>query len=281
MLRATHGCRFSEGRAVSISSDLYILQSVIAISRQKNIDWAVSEALRYFLERRTLLAALILYDIVCQYNVYFKERIKRHETKALFLPPSACQILYGIGLFHVHGHQATCFPRFAPSYIPGAGMLDGETIETLWSLLKGMIGSTRGMSTSHRKEVLDDHMNDVNWEKTTRVGELISVSAWTVITLTANSPTVRATINRYNAAVTGVQNSVAEFRSLCESTPDNLIEDWTKLEKKAQKARRAVHDAPSSEDKNALLARLQIYDVTPRNCTSSILFVPYQRILTP
>ena len=79
------------------------------------------------------------------------------------------------------------------------------------------------MSTSHRKEVLDDHMNDVNWEKTTRVGELISVSAWTVITLTANSPTVRATINRYNAAVTGVQNSVAEFRSLCESTPDNLI----------------------------------------------------------
>ena len=73
---------------------------------------------------------------------------------------------------------------------------------------------------------------------------------------------------------------VAEFRSLCESTPDNLIEDWTKLEKKAQKARRAVHDAPSSEDKNALLARLQIYDVTPRNCTSSILFVPYQWILT-
>ena len=161
------------------------------------------------------------------------------------------------------------------------GMLDGETIETLWSLLKGMIGSTRGMSTSHRKEVLDDHMNDVNWEKTTRVGELMSVIGFAVITLTGNSPTVRATINRYNAAVTGVQNSVAEFRSLCESTPDNLIQDWTKLEKKAQKARRAVHDAPSSEDKNALLARLQIYDVTPRNCTSSILFLKYHWILTP
>ncbi len=148
--------------------------------RQRNIDWAISEALRHYMEKRDLRTALLLYDIVCKYHVYLRERIKKHGTGALYLPDEAVQLLYGIGLFHVHGHRESCFARFAPVYIPGAGMLDGELIETLWALLKGMIGTTRGMTTSHRKEVLDDHMNDINWVKTTRQGASILSESYIV-----------------------------------------------------------------------------------------------------
>ncbi|EDQ99471.1 uncharacterized protein LACBIDRAFT_316413 [Laccaria bicolor S238N-H82] len=27
-------------------------------------------------------------------------------------------LVAGISLFHVHGHQEICFPRFAPTFIP-------------------------------------------------------------------------------------------------------------------------------------------------------------------
>ncbi len=150
--------------------EIIVSSEGINVIRQRNIDWAISEALRHYIKKRDLRSAMILYDIACQYHVHLKERFLGQRAGSLYLPDSDVQILYGIGLFHVHGHRPSCFPEFAPTYIRGAGMLDGELIETLWSLLKGMIRSTRGMATSHRKEVLDDHMNDINWNKTTRQG---------------------------------------------------------------------------------------------------------------
>ena len=131
------------------------------------MDYALWSNLRF-----TLVLYLVLsYDIMCQYHVYLRERVKRHKTQSLYFPDKTFPILYGIGLFHVHGHIPQCFPRFAPTFTRGAGMLDGELIETLWATLRGMIASTRSMATSHRKEVLDDHMYDVNWAKTTNIGE--------------------------------------------------------------------------------------------------------------
>jgi hypothetical protein len=54
----------------------------------------------------------------------------------------------------------------------GSGHVDGEILETLWSQLNLISGSTRGMSTSHRQEVLDDHMNDSNWKKLVKIGKV-------------------------------------------------------------------------------------------------------------
>ncbi|KAF8271906.1 hypothetical protein EI94DRAFT_1770207 [Lactarius quietus] len=45
--------------------------------------------------------ALVMYDIMCQYRVNFQDRT-------------------GIGLFHIHGHQDSCLPRYSPSCIPRA-----------------------------------------------------------------------------------------------------------------------------------------------------------------
>ncbi|KAH9941379.1 hypothetical protein B0H21DRAFT_780214 [Amylocystis lapponica] len=73
---------------------------------------------------------ILLYDINCQYRVHLRQRFT--ESPYLHMP-CRLEIVQGIGLFHVHGHQDTCFMRYSPTFIPGAGLVDGAILETLWS----------------------------------------------------------------------------------------------------------------------------------------------------
>ncbi|KIK74153.1 hypothetical protein PAXRUDRAFT_176543, partial [Paxillus rubicundulus Ve08.2h10] len=97
--------------------------------------------------------------------------------------PMEMEIVPGIGIWHpggisilthVHGHQPQCFSRYAPLYIEGAGWIDGEVIETLWSILNVVSASTRGMSSPHRQELLDFQMNDSNFMKIIHMGRHLS-----------------------------------------------------------------------------------------------------------
>lgn len=114
---------------------------------------------------------LWLYDINCQYHKYLTDRLRETETLNQIVDIEDFRIQYGIGLFHVHGHQTSCYCRFAPTFIDGAAMVDGEVIESLWEPLNHIAGSTRAMTYFHRQETIDLHMNDSNWKKLTRVGE--------------------------------------------------------------------------------------------------------------
>ena len=110
---------------------------------------------------------LLLYDIACEYGVHLMDRIRSSPTLSL---PDVLEVVKGIGAWHVHGHIPQCFPRYYPGFIPGAGNVDGEILETLWSNLNLISRSARGMSTSARQETLDDHMNDSNWKKLVGMG---------------------------------------------------------------------------------------------------------------
>ena len=57
----------------------------------------------------------------------------------LELPTSLTHIAKAIGLFHIHGHKDDCFARYAPTFILGAGIVDGEIIETLWEPLNPIV----------------------------------------------------------------------------------------------------------------------------------------------
>ena len=138
--------------------------------RQINMDYSICKALSYNMNE--IPVALIMYDIMCQYSVHFGERVKK--SPELFIP-STLELRTGIGLFHIHGHQDSCLPRFSPSYIPGAKQIDGEIIETLWAPLNNVSRSLRGMSLSHRQEVLDAHMNHSNWKKLVRIGTSVLI----------------------------------------------------------------------------------------------------------
>lgn len=129
------------------------------------MDYSLSKALSYNME--DIPVALVMYDIMCQYGVHFKERVRKSPELSL---NSSLKLRTGIGLFHIHGHQDSCLPCFSPSYIPGAKQVDGEIIETLWAPLNHISRSIRGMSLVHRQEVLDSHMNHSNWKKMVRIG---------------------------------------------------------------------------------------------------------------
>ena len=98
--------------------------------------------------------------------------IERVHSSRYLKIPDGVELRLGIGLFHIHGHQDTCLARYSPSFIEGGQQIDGKTIETLWAPLNEISRSTRGMSTSHHREVIDNHMNDSNWKKLVDLGRL-------------------------------------------------------------------------------------------------------------
>lgn len=129
-----------------------------------NMDYSLVQALKLCKHCRRILH---LYDINCSFWEHFLERCSKSDFLEI---PKNMEFFRGIGLFHVHGHQDLCFPRFAPNFIPGAGRIDGEIVETTWPPINAISGSTRNMSKAHRQETIDLHMNDWNWQKLTRTG---------------------------------------------------------------------------------------------------------------
>lgn len=136
-----------------------------------NMDYSLSQAL-HNMNLNGIKDILILYDIMCQYSRNLKLRFAMNPFLEF---PKGLKLIPGIGLFHVHGHQASCLVRYAPTFIKGAGQVDGEIIETLWSTLNDSAKSTRTATLAHRTEILDDHMNDSNWKKLTKAGQCLII----------------------------------------------------------------------------------------------------------
>ncbi|KAF8262886.1 hypothetical protein EI94DRAFT_1880812 [Lactarius quietus] len=128
--------------------------------RHINMDYSICKALSF--NMTDIPFALVMYDIMCQYRVHFQKRVKKSPELSI---PSSLELRMGIGLFHIHGLQDSCLPQFSPSFILGVKQVDGEIIETLWAPLNNISQSLRGMSLVHRQEVLDAHINHLNWKK--------------------------------------------------------------------------------------------------------------------
>lgn len=143
---ARHGCY-----APNSIVDLFLGEG------QKNTDFSVIKAI-YLTHVDPEQGLLLIYDIVCQYIVHFLHRIGIHL-------PEGLQIDAAIGLFHVHAHKDDCFFRFATTFIPGAGIVAGEILESLWSSLNGISRAARTATLAHRAEILDDHTSDSNHKK--------------------------------------------------------------------------------------------------------------------
>lgn len=131
--------------------------------QQKNVDWAFLQSLKTTtVDVRQ--GAIIMYDIACQYIIHLQDRIGH-------LLPAGLSIDAAIGLFHVHGHKDSCFFRFASSFIPGAGVVSGEILESLWAVLNSVTPAMRTATLAHRAEIMDDHMTDSNHKKSLGMGK--------------------------------------------------------------------------------------------------------------
>ena len=132
--------------------------------RQVNINYSFANALTH--NMNNIGRVISFYDINCSYTKKLRAQIQNNKFIRL---PLNLNILPWIRIWHVHRHQASCFAQYVPLFIPGAGWVDGEIIETLWSNLNIVSGSTRGMSFLHCQELLDFQMNDSNFVKMIRI----------------------------------------------------------------------------------------------------------------
>lgn len=140
------------------------------LNRQCIVDYIMCEGVETTCADR-LPGLRFAYDVNCQYCVKFRSRIKKDETLSF---PEELTIAFLIGLFHVHGHVEECLARYAPTYLPGAGVTAAEILESLWSTLIGAAGPTRNMTLAHRSETLDACMADSNWKKFQGTSEYLS-----------------------------------------------------------------------------------------------------------
>jgi Kyakuja-Dileera-Zisupton transposase len=119
----------------------------------------------------------LIYDVFCQWIKHFLERV---EASPYLSIPEGMTISGGIGDFHVKGHVNECFARHSLLFIEGTGVVDGEILETLWSVLNEMSQSAKGLTLAHWNEILDDHMNHSNWKKLIGMGEFIFIQIYSL-----------------------------------------------------------------------------------------------------
>ncbi|THV00652.1 hypothetical protein K435DRAFT_610461, partial [Dendrothele bispora CBS 962.96] len=105
----------------------------------------------------------LIYDAMCHFAVNLPSRLKQ----SLLKQPDDCRlkILTMIGKWHLGGHQEKCWSQYTLELLLGAGRLDGEILESLWSSLNRSKKSVRALSAAHRQELLDDLMQDSNFKK--------------------------------------------------------------------------------------------------------------------
>ena len=137
-------------------------------NRQVNVDYSVCHGLNF--NSPGLRESLLIYDVCCQYGVHFEERIEA-ASEYLYRDPEM-KILGAIGKFHLADHVDSCFSKWSLNFMKGAGHIDGEIMETLWSGMNKVSAAARSMSKGHRQETLDNYIRDSNWKKTVGIGEV-------------------------------------------------------------------------------------------------------------
>jgi hypothetical protein len=133
------------------------------------VDYSVCGALTF--NTSGLPESLACYDVWCQYGVYFFKRLL-DASYYLELDPEM-KVFGAIGKFHLADHVDRCFSKWSLNFMKGAGHIDGEIMETLWSGMNKVSGAARSMTKAHRQETLDDYMRDANWKKTVGIGEFL------------------------------------------------------------------------------------------------------------
>ncbi|KAF6743574.1 hypothetical protein DFP72DRAFT_858661 [Ephemerocybe angulata] len=200
---ARHGC-FCGGSLVDLQKG----------ERQANADLSLNEAF-HTTNAKDCPGALLAYDINCQFCVHVRERIKAADHLTI---PEDLDITYLIGLFHIHGHGEICLPRFASTFLPGAGMASGEIIESLWSILNQAAKICKTMTATHRRDVLDACVSDINWKK------LVTIDTYLARQL------LKARVEK--------QKAEDDFRLINETVSPTLIKRWKEDMERVNKERK-------------------------------------------
>ena len=183
--------------------------------RQVNVDYSVCNGLKF--NSDGLKEGLVVYDVMCQYLVHFDNRIRDGDVADYLQPDLEMKVLGAIGKFHLADHVDSCFARWTLNFMKGAGHIDGEIMETLWSGMNKVSGAARSMSKAHRQETLDDYMRDANWKKTVGIGKLVIVRDGLYNCLQHCPLAVQTLLTKLKRSLDGLDSTKPAFDQLTES----------------------------------------------------------------
>ncbi|KAN0101321.1 hypothetical protein V8E55_001305 [Tylopilus felleus] len=191
--------------------------------RQVNMDYSLAQALRYNMQGMSD----VLRSQVAN-NAYIE--IWPEET-----------ITPGVRIWYMHGYRPECYARYALLFILGVGWVDGEVLETLWSLLNTVSGLTWSMTSSHRQELLDFQMNDSNFMKMIRMSE----SESKCVTCNASKPFLQQEW--------GLQEKEAQERRISDSLVMDIFDLYLSKDQLSRQisaflVEAKIHLSPNNED---------------------------------
>lgn len=129
--------------------------------RYVNMDLIFCSAMRHYKGVRKLS----VYDIICQWIIYLKERIKQYPEEYQVDLPEVSQLQWAIGKLHWYAHKQEGHSRFSLNWIPYVGRSDGEGIERRWWDIQPIANSVKMMGPGARQGFLNDHWGYANWRK--------------------------------------------------------------------------------------------------------------------
>ncbi|RDX46393.1 hypothetical protein OH76DRAFT_1356133 [Lentinus brumalis] len=139
------------------------------------VDYVQLSGLQRYMKLRMHVAG---YDINCQYRIHFASRMQSIRERFDFLPSIRLThfppTLIAIGKFHLAAHIPRCRYKFSYNFLPGVGMTDGEALERIWGEVDGLAVRTKEMTPGHRHDTQNDHYNDMNIRRITKMpGDLV------------------------------------------------------------------------------------------------------------
>jgi hypothetical protein len=147
--------------------------------------------------------------------------------------PQLMEWLYAIGKFHLGAHIKSCNWKYTLNFISGACQIEGEIMETLWALFNNFGRMCRSMGSNHRKEILNDHMRDVNWKKMVGMGLFHYTDKYTPETYQILAVTMLR--KKLKNAKRQSQITKKSFDELSTSLDENARKKWYKKEAAALK----------------------------------------------
>jgi hypothetical protein len=78
---------------------------------------------------------------------------------------------FSIPVVHLRDHQEDCEYMYGSYYLTGGSRFYGEQAESIWAEFNQLGSRTRQMSSGHRHDVINEHLDDWNWRKICGLGK--------------------------------------------------------------------------------------------------------------
>ena len=167
---------------------------------------------------------VISYDIACQWH---KKLIERLGLLPDNIQPSwITKIVYAIPKFHRPAHVDSCNRTFSFNLIKGVGRSDGEAPERGWSRTNAISKSTAEMGPGNRRDTVDDHSNDLNWQKTQLIGERTVYTYSKGLYLISSLDAALTLLTKLMRALLGRERHTEGYDELCRSIPPQFVSLW-------------------------------------------------------